>query len=286
LAAVVAFARLPFASDALAQTGAGRAERGLAVDHGVAVRVYNPSGDIRIVGWDRDSVAASATPSAGSLVFGGGPAAVKVGLDSIAAAAGGTPLEVRVPIGARVWVQGGSGTAEASGDFAELEVHTVNGHIRVDGAPRRLTAETVDGDIDVEGHVASTSARTAGGTITLRYIRGDCSATTVSGPIRVGGGDLMRGSFETISGEISYKGRIERGGILQAQSHSGLIELRIPPETSADFDLTSYQAPVESELGPAASPAKHRRFSINGGSALVTARTFKGAIRVVRQPLP
>ena len=262
------------------------APRGLAVDRDVAVRVYNPSGDTRITGWDQDSVAAVAAPATGALVFVGSRGAVKLGLDSIAAAAGGTPLEVRVPAGARVWVQGGSGTVEATGVTGELDLHTIEGHIRVEGAPARLTAEAVDGDIDVEGHAATTYVRTAGGTITLRYLRGECTATTVSGPIRIGGADLLRGRLETISGEISFKGRIEHGGVVEAESHSGLIELRLPPDISADFDLTSYRSSVESELGPTSAAARHRHFSLNGGSALIVARTFKGAVRVVKQPLP
>lgn len=267
-----------------------RVDRGLAADHDVSVRIFNPVGFTRIVGWDVDSVGVSGTlpADAGPFVFGGDRRAVKLGIDapldsvSIAAAT----LEIRVPRGARVWVRSTASPVEISGVTGELDVSAVNGRIRVEGAPRRVVAETVDGNIELEGQARSTRIRTAGGMIVLRYVRGELDATSVTGSIRIGGAAISRGRLESVSGEISYKGDVLRGGTLEAQSHRGEIELRLPPAISADFDLTAHAGAIESELGGPAGSALQRRFSVNGGAALITARTYKGTIRVLRQPLP
>ena len=265
-----------------------RVDRRLAADPDVAVRIFNLIGFTRVIGWDRDTIAVTGTlpVGAGHFVAGGTRGAVKLGIDTPGDSAGSAAatLEIHVPHGARVWVKGAASDIEISGVDGELDLYSVSGRIRVEGQPRQLSAESIDGNIEVEGRAASTRVRTAGGAITLRYLRGALTASSVSGPIRIGGAALTRGRLESVSGEVSYKGDVLGGGTLDVQTHSGLVELRLPPAVSADFDLVAYAGAITSEFGSADSArAGRRRFSTGTGSALITVRTFKGAVRLVRQ---
>ncbi len=174
------------------------------------------------------------------------------------------------------------------GVAGELDLSTVSGRIRVEGSARQISAESIDGNIEIEGHAPFTRVKTAGGTILLRFPRGDVAASSVTGGILVGGADLERGRFESVSGPVSFKGAIRRGGTLELASHSGAVELRLPPETAADFEISAFAGALRNELGreqpDRGAHGRPLRFSTNGGGALVTVRTFKGSVALIKQP--
>jgi DUF4097 and DUF4098 domain-containing protein YvlB len=91
--------------------------------------------------------------------------------------------------------------------------------------------------------------------VVLRGTRGDLTVTTVSGAILVGGARTSRARLETVSGEIAWKGAIERGGSLDTQTHSGNIELRLPPTLGADLELSAPAGNISSEFTLKGKPA-------------------------------
>ena len=115
-------------------------ERGWRLASDGAVRVFNMSGPTRVVGWDRDSVAVTATLAAGERLEGGGAAAgVKMFVDvPDESRPGGTTLVLRVPARARVWVKGAADPVEVGGVTGGLDLYPVGRAIRVSGAPREL----------------------------------------------------------------------------------------------------------------------------------------------------
>src|SRR5205085_1368564 len=132
-----------------------------------SVRIVDPSGRIRVIGWDSDSLAVS----------GRGPGHV--------AADGNASVRKLVVTGR-----------------AELEVHVPR------GASVDLGASTLSGTIVV---------RAAGW--------------------QRGGTGVQRGRFESVTGDVRFDGELGRGGIVELESQSGAIALRLPRTTVADFDL-------------------------------------------------
>jgi DUF4097 and DUF4098 domain-containing protein YvlB len=110
--------------------------------------------------------------------------------------------------------------------------------------------------------------------------------TTVSGPILIGGARISRARLETVSGEIAWKGAIERGGTLDAQTHSGNIELRLPPALGADLELSAPAGGITSEFTLKGKPGAGGtlRTTMGDGGAAITARTFRGRISLIKQP--
>ncbi|MFZ5623888.1 MAG: DUF4097 family beta strand repeat-containing protein, partial [Gemmatimonadota bacterium] len=233
------------ASAATAQQAPLRADAAVVAEP--TVRIQHPGGAVRVTGWDRDSIAAVLIGSAPDM-------AVRTVGDResrrLIASGDGVALEVRVPSGTRLWVKGEAGDIEVSGVSGPLELATAHGRIRVDGAPRQVSAETMDGNIEIAATSPLTRVRTANGTIVLRSVTGDVSATSVTGPINAGGNPVTRGRFETVSGDISFKGRPARDGVLEFVSHSGAIELRLPPDVSAEFDVSGVRTGYVNELAP------------------------------------
>lgn len=263
-----------------------RIERRIAVDAAASIRIFNLAGTTRVTGWDRDSIAVtgSVPPAAGRFFMGGAGAAAKVGVFSDSAVPAGADLDIRVPRGATVWIKSSTANVEVSGIVGDIDISSVTGPIRVVGAPRRVSAEAMDGTIDLTTRAVYTRAKTASGAITIRGGGGDITASSVSGIIRyLGAHKVITGRLESVSGPVSFEGTVMRGGTLDIETHDGSIDVMVPPDQLADFDVTTFGGSVTNALdreSPVVPKGKPVRFSAGSGGARIMVRTFKGNVRV------
>jgi hypothetical protein len=252
----------------------------LAAQRTPVVRLVNIAGPLVLNGWDHDSVAVR---GAARLAVSGPKDAIRVD----GSGAGTDAAEVFVPRHARIEVRGG-GALDATGLDGELEVSAATGRVRVEGALRRVAVETFGGgaaavgNVEIVGPHASVEVRTPDGTVVVRGVRGELQVTTTSGEIFVGAARVRRARLESVSGAVSFKGVVDRAGTLEAQSHSGDVELRVPPDVAATFELAAPTGTVQSEFGSGSGTS--RRFSTGDGGASIVARSFKGQVSVVKQP--
>jgi len=265
-----------------------RVDRGLPADRELSLRIFNLTGSVRVVGWDRDSVAVSGTLGRGlRFVMGGSRQAIKLGPDPAgdpeAAARSPSVIEVRVPRTARVWVKTGSAPVTVEGVRGGLDLYTVDGAIVVAGDPRELRAESMDGDVVVAGTPAWARVKTAAGAVTLRGGGGDVGLTSVSGALTLAGGPTERARLETVSGPITFTAAMVRGGSYDLESHGGRVELRVATALGVDLEATTLHGVIEGPLADGVKrPADGRRLSLVTGDAgaRVSVRTFKGAIHL------
>jgi hypothetical protein len=245
-----------------------------------SVRIVNPSGRIRVVGWDVDSLAVSGQ-GPGRLAAAG-TASVRT-----LVVTGRAELEVHVPRGARVWVKSVSGDIDVVGVDGTLDLNSVVGAIHVIGTPADVTAETMGGPVELAGGSGRARVKTVSGDILLRGASVDLGASTLSGTIVVraagwqrGGTGVQRGKFESVTGDVRFDGELGRGGIVELESQSGAIALRVPGASVADFDLLTIGGSVTNRLTADVAQRGALRFSTGAGGAQVTARSFKGSISV------
>jgi hypothetical protein len=275
-----------------------KVDRRIAIAPDASIRVHNTVGSIRIVGWDRDSIAVTGTipPGGGSFYMGGAGRGAKLGIERQDEMKEGQPatLDIRVPRNARLWVKSGSASVEAFGLTGELECASVDGSIRVEGSLRLLVAESMEGNLSVAGAIGIVRLKGGGGTITLRGARGDVLATTVGGAIVATDGAITRAHLETVSGTIAYDGTVSPHGTLDVATHSGDVTLRLPVDISAEFDLGSFDGSIlyglsgkgegkgKGEEAPKPFRGKPVSFTTGAGEARVIVRTFKGEIRILK----
>ena len=265
---------------------AQKVERRLAIDPQASIRIFNLTGATRVTGWDRDSIVVTGTipAGAGRFYIGGAGTGAKLGVESDSLNAPGAVLDVFVPRRATVWIKSSTADVTLSGIDGDVDISTVSGRIRAEGAPRRLSAEAMDGSIELATRAAITRAKTASGTITLQGGGGDVTASSVSGAIRyTGAHKVLTGRLETVTGPVTFEGTVIRGGTLNIETHDGLVDLTVPRDQLADFDLTTFGGSVTNALsgaGPLVPKGKPVRFSSGTGGASVTVRTFKGNVRV------
>src|SRR5881396_263262 len=260
-----------------------------ALDPNGAVRITCPFWKIRVRGWDAETLAVTARLERGAGRFSAtGDAQVRT-----MEVTGSAELEVRVPRAVTVWVTTTGAGIDVVGVDGTLDLTSVGGAIHVVGTPQDVTAETMNGSVELAGGTGRARVKTVSGDILLRGASQDLGASTLSGRIVVraagwqrGGTGVQRGKFESVTGDVRFEGELGRGGVVELESQSGTIEVRVPASTVADFDLLTIGGRITNELADA--PPKQRatgtgqelRFSRGpaGSGAQITARSFKGPI--------
>ncbi len=254
---------------------------------GALVRIYSPRGSLILTAGPGDSltVRGRVDSTLGRFYLGGGADAIKLGVEPGGGVLeGSADLIITVPSGVRLWIKSQQADLDLTVSGGTVEATNASGRIRVAGRTERVSAETLDGNIELAVASPLGRARTASGTIVVRGLIRDLDASTVSGPLLVGMlGPVSRARLETASSEIAFKGDLEPDGTLEAETHSGDVELRLPVRLAASYHLVSYSGALENSLVPAdrlrPGPAKGEwSFSTGDGRATVRVRTFKGRV--------
>jgi hypothetical protein len=262
-----------------------------AVTSTASIRFFGDVGSLRIIGWDRDSVAVTGTLPAGARLDasrGGDPEkpspGMKIFVEVPRTPAPDAKIELRVPARARVWAKSGSADVEVTGLTGGLDLNIVGGSVRVACSPAELQVESMDGTVTIAGSPAWLRAKTATGDIVLRGGSEDAAFSTVSGAVRIGDGRFERAKFTSVTGPIIFAGDLARGASLDFDTHSGPIELRLLPRPDAEFDLATVTGTIENSL-TMRRPVAGREgrgmelgFASGTGRARVVIRSFKGNI--------
>jgi DUF4097 and DUF4098 domain-containing protein YvlB len=267
-----------------------KVERKLPLGMEGALRIVNMVGSVVVHGWDKDTVMVRGTLGAGDNFFmGGGYTGAKMFVESVNDRdPKPARLEVWVPARIRLWVKTATANIDVSGVDGGLDLYVVSGTIEVTGNPHELNAEAIDGDIHITGSPPWVRAKSASGMIVFQGASSDAAFSTVSGAVKVDGGVFERTKIETVTGNISFSGLLDRSGTFDFDTHSGNVDLVIPAKTGASFSVVtiagsitnnfSKNSPIPGRFGRGAELA----MDANGGGAKVSVRTFKGTVTLRR----
>ena len=301
--AVALVAALPYATVAaqkppspdvgkLKSSGRVAVERRYAMAPDASIRVAGAISSLRIIGWERDSLVITGTVPVGWR-FDGGVAAAPSGPSRgakfyVEGATDVSPtaaaLEVRVPTRARVWAKSGSADMDVSGVTGGLDLNIVGGSVTVQGTPRELNIESMDGAVRVQAGASWLRVKTATGNVDVRGGSEDAGVSTVSGTVRVSDGRYERGKLETVTGDVIYEGEVANKGSVDITTHSGAIELRLPPRPSLELDAVTVTGTIENGVTSSRPiPGREGRgmelgFSSGSGDTRIVVRSFKGNV--------
>jgi hypothetical protein len=197
-----------------------------------------------------------------------------------------TTLEVRVPAGSEVRIEGVNTDIEISGVEGMVELQTVNGNITITGGPEEIEAGTVNGDIDVESSSESINVETVNGDLRILGARGEVSGASVNGDITITGELQGRGEFGNVSGDIEFDGNLGGRGPYEFSSHSGSVVLNLPRNISARFEIETFSGDIDNDFGPKAertsqyAPGKELSFRTGDGETRIEASSFSGSVEI------
>jgi DUF4097 and DUF4098 domain-containing protein YvlB len=257
------------------------------------VTIENMSGSVKVTGWDRPEVQVKGTVGDGAeLAFDGSEKSLAIEVE----AEHGNPmgivsdLEVFVPAGSSVSVEGFQATISVTGVTGSVSAETVNGSLSQSGAAKSVDLQSVNGTIEVAKASGRIKAEAVNGTVTVRDASGEIEASTVNGKLLVTGGSFERASFETVAGGVRFEAGLSARATLAVESVSGPVDLLLPAGLGADFRVSTFSGDITNELGPAAekssrwTPEKELSFTTGAGGARVTVETLSGAVHIRKRP--
>jgi len=253
------------------------------------VSIENLSGSVKVTGWSQAEVQVKGTLGEGAeLSFDGPEQNLKVEVE----AEHGNPmgarsdLEVFVPAGASVSIEGFQATIAIAGVTGSVSAETVNGSITQAGPAKGVELQSVNGAIDVTKAGGRIQAEAVNGPVTIRDGSGELEASTVNGKLLVTGGSYERAKLESVSGGVRFEAGLSSRATLGVESVSGPVDLFFPATFGAEFSVSTFSGDIMNELGPAAekpnkwSPGKELSFTSGSGGARVTVETLSGAVNI------
>jgi DUF4097 and DUF4098 domain-containing protein YvlB len=262
-------------------------ERRPAAANGV-VEIENLAGSVKVTGWSEAAVQVTGTLAADAeLDFDSSDqrTTIEVEVDDQPLEAA-SDLEIRVPAGSHVEIEGVRLDVEVSGVTGSVEVETVEGSITQSGAAGEVSLQSVMGTVEATGSTGRLQAETVNGTVTIRDSSGHVEASTVNGPLAVTGGSFGRVALESVAGKVTFNSGLAAEGRLDIETVSGAVELFVDPGIQAEFSAASFSGNIENELGVGTIeqeefvPAKELSFSTGDGGARISVETLSGTIAI------
>ncbi len=217
-------------------------------------------------------------------------------------------LRIQLPAGVRLNASTVSGEIETAGLSGALSLSSVSGEIEVTGNLERVDFNSVSGAVTYRGNAPAVRLRTVSGHAAFSGNTPDLRMNSVSGRIEAAGnmesidlqsvsgqvtanpsGPVRFAQMNAVSGDIHFTGALAPDATLEAESHSGRVELTLPRGTSARFELSTFSGGIHADF-PGMENANRNRgrftpqesvsFTSGSGSARVEASSFSGTIRI------
>jgi len=153
----------------------------------------------------------------------------------------------------------------------------------------RLSVETVSARIALTDFEGDSDLQSVSGDIRLDASPKNVDISTVSGTIRFSGkGELDRGDFKTVSGDVEADADFSSTGRFKFETVSGDVVLKVPRGSSIDFNVASFSGTIDNDFGETPRrtnqyiPSSELKFSVGGGGARVSIQTLSGKIRLTQ----
>jgi DUF4097 and DUF4098 domain-containing protein YvlB len=261
------------------------------------VKIFNLSGDVEIIGWDRSEIQVTGTvgDDAEEFIFevSGKVTTIKVKVpDRIHGHKDvSSDLLIRVPEGSSIDVSTVSADITAEGVRGEQELQSVSGDLVTDIFDQDIDAETVSGDVEVTGSNEDSEAKlgSVSGDVMADGLSGHIKAGSVSGDIDITDGDFDRAKLETVNGDITYVAALRSDGKLDVETVNGTVDVMFVGDVSADFDIETFNGRIRNCFGPDAertskyAPGWELEFTEGAGDARVTIATLNGGLKLCKQ---
>lgn len=280
-----------------------------------SVEVKNVSGDIRISSWEQDSVKLIARKVAGNQKD---LETIKIEIDS---SKNKLKIKTRINNGPRLfrWTSnltvhyeifipretsveidsvsgdvrvngvGGSfngdvisGDVEVNGVKGPVDIDSKSGNIEIAGAENGVECDTVSGNMSLTDISGKADLETVSGSIRINRLKGSVNAETVSGNIiLLGIEDAQRVKTESVSGDVTFKGKVTDYGKYELSAHSGDIRIEVPEGSGFRVEAETFSGEINIEFDIRMSGKMNTRKIIGrvgDGSCEFELSTFSGDI--------
>lgn len=198
-----------------------------------------------------------------------------------------TELEIHLPAGATLDARAVSGGISLAGlDGPSVHAESVSGGVTAtDTTPEHLSIETVSGSIRADGGARTDNRlQSVSGNIRVSDLAGRVDVESVSGNLELSGDGVRALDAETVSGNIRADLGVAERARLSMQSHSGEIEVALPPSSPLDLEAGTFSGSIESAFGGQVrrghGPGAELEHVSGDGSVRLEATSFSGGIHI------
>lgn len=266
-----------------------RIDTTVTMDRGGNLNVSVYSGHVNVIGVAGSQMKVKGFVDRGELRFDAHSSSVSMQVDPDGRRGGSAELEISVPIGTRVSIEGYSAPYTVKGVKGEVKLETMSGSVDVSDAVGRTQIETVSGYIKAVNIDGDLRAESVSGRLDISNVAGDIDASSVSGHAWIDGARSKAVKAETVSASVSYSGTIDPAGTYSFKSNSGRITLAVPADIGATVSLETFSGNVDSDFPVTMGAGTNRighdsrfEFKIGNGRARITLESFSGNIRIQR----
>jgi DUF4097 and DUF4098 domain-containing protein YvlB len=291
----IAFAAL-LAGSSVAQADNDRIDQKLEADPRGVVEISNISGTVDVSGWDQPEVSVDGEIPSGvngvEVKNVRGHISITVRFPSISFDSRGMDLAVKVPRTSEVDVTTVSADINSRGITGIQRLKAVSGTVRADIAQSDVEAKSVSGDVVLrgDGKPLGLHVGTISGTIRVERASGDVEASTTSGEIILALDTGRSIRMHTVSGDVSFRGKLLKDADVDAQTVSGELKLHADSESGYEYDVTTFSGDIgncfnaKSEKTSKYGPGERLSGSLGNGSAHVRLKTMSGDIELCDKP--
>jgi DUF4097 and DUF4098 domain-containing protein YvlB len=266
-----------------------RIDTTVTMDRGGSLNVSVYAGRVNVVGVSGSQARVKGYVDRGEMRFDAHSGSVRIQVEPDGRRGGSAELEISVPIGTRVQIDGYSAPYTVKGVKGEVKLETMSGSVDVSDAVGRTQIETVSGYIKADNIDGDLRVESVSGRLDISNVTGDIDAGSVSGHAWIDGAKSKAVRAETVSASVSYSGTIDPSGTYSFKSNSGRITLAVPPETGATVSLETFSGNVDSDFPVTMGAGTNSmgrdsrfEFKIGSGRARITLESFSGNIRIQR----
>jgi hypothetical protein len=159
-----------------------------------------------------------------------------------------------------------------------LEIRVPKGaSLEIDGVTASFEVEGVDGSIEIDSVT---------GNITYSGMATELELTNVTGDISVTAGRVTEADLESVNGSISFTGGIAAGGELNAENVNGSIDLTLPADLSAKVYVETMMGNITNAFGQEPKresrwmPSQELHFTAGSGAGEIYAETLQGSVTI------
>jgi len=261
-----------------------------------SVDIFNLSGSIEIIGWDRNQIRVTGEISddVEELIFHVSGSQTKIKVKFPDRAHGhkdvSADLVIYVPAASSIDVGSVSADIDVEKVTGEQELQSVSGDLEIEIYASDVDAETVSGDVDVDGHGGDAEVRleSVSGDVTAEGLAGELKFSTVSGDLDLSNGSFDRAVAETVNGDISLVMVLRSGGKLDVETVNGTVDVDFIGDVDARFDIETFNGRIRNCFGPDAertskyAPGWELSFEEGDGDGRVSIATLNGGVRLCK----
>jgi DUF4097 and DUF4098 domain-containing protein YvlB len=280
-----------------------------ALQPNASVEIEVVSHSLIIEGWDRSEIQITGEYDSEfeSLEISGGEQSVEFRIrqedDSDGDREGSSEIRIRLPRGARIEagtvsgsVRAGavsgtfegssvSGTVEVEGNLDSAELESVSGSVSYHGDAPSVSLQSVSGSVEYSGESGAVELESVSGSVRMEGSAEMIEASSVSGSVEISSSSPIRSlEAKSVSGRVDFSGSLASDGRIEAESHSGSVDLAI----GGSVELSSFSGDVGYDLATVRdvrdeggdAPGKSVTFLTGNGTGRVEASSFSGSVRI------